>query len=90
MDAKEAVALAKQHIQTLFANEGIVNVGLEEVEFDRAHQAWNITIGFSRPWDVHDDFPLIRKNMLRTYKKVVLSNQDQSVLSVKNRDVAEA
>ena len=51
MDVKEAVGTAKAHVTDLFAGEEIMNVGLEEVEFDGTKSAWRITIGFSRPWD---------------------------------------
>ena len=51
MDAKAAVVPAKQRIADLFAEEGIKNLGLEEIDYDDAQQAWRVTIGFSRPWD---------------------------------------
>ncbi len=51
MDVKEAVRMAKEYVGQLFADEGIKNVGLEEVVFDDAADEWKITIGFSRPWD---------------------------------------
>ena len=52
MDVKNAVTLAKQEIRNLFAEEGISDLGLEEVEFEDTDEVWRITIGFSRPWDV--------------------------------------
>ena len=36
MDVKEAVQVAKNYIIDLFGEEGIVDVGLEEVDFDQA------------------------------------------------------
>jgi hypothetical protein len=91
MDAKEAVALAKQHVEELFANEGILNLGLEEIEFDRGRKVWQVTLGFSRPWDVRGGATLItRSETARTYKRIVLSDPDKRVLSVKNRDEADA
>ena len=51
MDVKEAVRTAKEYLRDLFEGEQIMNVGLEEVEYERASQIWKITIGFSRPWD---------------------------------------
>ncbi|MEI9888549.1 MAG: hypothetical protein WDN08_19020 [Rhizomicrobium sp.] len=89
MDAKEAVALAKQHVQELFASENILNLGLEELEFDKTHRVWQITLGFSRPWDVYNGTPLIERNPARTYKRIFVSDADKRILSVKNRDVAE-
>ncbi len=89
MDVKEAVDLAKKYVIDLFANEGIVNLGLEEVEFDDSDGVWNVTIGFSRPWDkltgglaalaqVHASS--------RSYKVVRIHDQSRRVLSVKNRE----
>jgi hypothetical protein len=34
MDVKQAVQEAKNHIVHLFAEEGVTNLGLEEVDFD--------------------------------------------------------
>ena len=58
MDVKEAVRTAKEYLGELFADEQIMNVGLEEVKFEDPSHHWNITIGFSRPWD--------QKNVLAT------------------------
>lgn len=49
MDVKQAVEMAKNHIKDLFENEGISNLGLEEVDFDDQTSVWYVTIGFSRP-----------------------------------------
>lgn len=51
MDVKAAVNQAKVEIQALFADEGIRNLGLEEVVHDDSKGVWRVTIGFSRPWD---------------------------------------
>ncbi len=55
MDVKQAVEMAKNHIKDLFENEGISNLGLEEVDFDDQTSVWYVTIGFSRPWDKPDE-----------------------------------
>ena len=85
MNVKEAVELAKKHILELFAEEGISNVGLEEVEYDELQAAWHITIGFSRPWDHH----VFEKDPRRSYK-VVNIGDDGQVRSVKNRETSDA
>ena len=54
MDVKAAVALAKNHITDLFAQEGLTNLGLEEVEYDEVREQWRITVGFSRSWDIRE------------------------------------
>ena len=47
MDVKTASLMAKKYLIDLFEDEGISNVGLEEVEFDELSNSWRITIGFS-------------------------------------------
>jgi hypothetical protein len=51
MDVKKAVTIAKTWLLDVLSEEGITNVGLEEVEFDEDKGEWLITIGFSRPWN---------------------------------------
>ena len=43
MDVKAAVDHAKIQIQTLFGDEGIKNLGLEEVVHDDAKSVWRVT-----------------------------------------------
>ena len=88
MDVKQAVRTAKDYLADLMADEGIENLGLEEVQFDEVAQRWNVTIGFSRPWD--------RKNALtaalteygrsdRSYKVLSIDDADGRVKSLKDR-----
>lgn len=92
MDVKQAVALAKQHIADLFAEENLSNIGLEEVEFDEHPGEWRVTVGFSRPWD---EVPRNALSALagatavrRTYKVVRIADTSGRVLSVKEREAA--
>lgn len=92
MDAKEAVRLAKQHVLDLFAEEAIMDIGLEEVEFNELDNTWSITIGFSRPWDqAHSILGATLAGQMgiprRSYKVVLISGSDAKVISVKNREV---
>jgi len=87
MDIKQAVSIAKQNIIELFGEEGLINVGLEEVERDGAF--WHITIGFSRPWNsTRNALTAITGEMLpkRAYRVVSLSDDDGNLLSIKRRD----
>jgi hypothetical protein len=59
MNVKEAVNVARAYVAELFSSEHAVNMGLEEVEFDDTRGVWNVTIGFSRPWDRPETSPLI-------------------------------
>ena len=90
MEVKEAVNLAKFHIQELFESEKIYNLGLEEVEFDDAYKRWSVTIGFSRPWDEPaNTLASIARHMTypnRSYKVVLIDDTTRQVLSVKDRE----
>ncbi len=93
MDAKEAVGLAKRHVADLFAQEGVTNLGLEEVEYDDARQQWRVTVGFSRSWDHPRQLAAIagltNSGMRRTYKLVIIDEAGK-VLAVRNRETADA
>ena len=90
MYVKEAVERAKVHIQDLFGDEGVHNVGLEEVEFDDASKTWIVTIGFSRPWDepANSLVSIARQMALpsRSYKVVRIDDRTGEVQSVRNRE----
>ena len=91
MDVKEAVLEAKTYVSDLFADEEIINVGLEEVDFDATAEIWAITIGFSRPWDrVRTGTALLlgRESgppFRRSYKAVRIQKSDGKILSVRDR-----
>ena len=90
MDAKEAVSTAKKYVQDMFSEERIVNLGLEEVEFDDSDRAWHVTLGFSRPWDeprsVLAGLGDVRPK--RAYKVIRISDASGKVISVKNYSAA--
>ena len=92
MDVKEAVQTAKKYVAELFTGETIANVGLEEVVFDDTSNNWEVTIGFSRPWDYKNPNPmspiltgLTNQPATRSYKLVCINNDDGQVLSLKDR-----
>jgi hypothetical protein len=91
MKVREAVAAAKGHIQELFADEQIANLGLEEVEFDEATGTWTVTLGFSRPWDkpvgpFANLAPLELRPWRRDYKIIQISDATGNLISIKNRE----
>ena len=88
MNVKQAVAIAKEHIAELFGEEEILNLGLEEVELDD-EGFWRITIGFSRPWNRNAGAVLSGENS-RSYKIVLLRNNDGHVMSVKDWNISKA
>jgi hypothetical protein len=98
MDMKEAVSSAKAYVREAFSDDRIINLGLEEVEYDPTDREWLVTIGFSRPWDrpkrsavssaffpVESDAPPEPLN--REYR-IVRIRDNGEVLSVRLRDVA--
>ena len=101
MDVKEAARAARAYIADLFADENVQHVGLEEVEFNDVAEVWNITIGFSRPWELSKDpasysSPLLEELKLpppptlhRSYKIVRVRDSDGCVISVTHRALAE-
>jgi hypothetical protein len=87
LDTKEAVKLAKDWVGKFFADEGVADIGLEEVRFHRG--VWEITIGFSRSWDVASvagsSLGLQRP---RSYKVVLVSDAEKSVVGARIREAA--
>lgn len=51
IDGKTAVVKAKLYLADLMADEKLSNIGLEELELNRSTNAWNVTLGFTRPWN---------------------------------------
>ena len=83
MDVKDAVQVAKNYIMDLFGEEGLVDVGLEEVDVDPSGN-WIVTIGFSRSWD-RNIGSVLSGAASRSYKAVRIQDEDGRVLSVKDR-----
>ena len=91
MDVKEAVSAAKRYLNDLMADEGLVNLGLEEIEHNDASGVWYVTVGFSRPWNnVRNALTALAGNVAaeRSYRVVALRDADGQVLSVKRRDTS--
>ena len=82
MEVKQAVATAKDYVADLFEDEQIAHVGLEEVKL--LGGVWEITIGFSRPWD-RGVLSIAPDPSLRSYKVVRIRDTSGEVLSVVNR-----
>ncbi len=86
MDVKEAVQTAKKYVAELFTDETIADVGLEEVEFNNMSNNWEVTIGFSRPWQTNLlAAALSNQQQKRSYKLVCINDDSGQVLSLKDR-----
>jgi hypothetical protein len=90
MDVKQAVELAKKTFLEIFAEDHPVNLGLEEIEFDESSGTWQITLGFSRPWDKSNPLAsaIASINPPRSYKIVKISDESGKLMSIKNREIA--
>ena len=94
MDVKEAAKLAKEYVADLFVEEGIGNVGLEEIELKPGPDGrfWVVTVGFSRPWDQGGlaAITLGQRSLRRSYKVLRIDDDNGNVESVKDRILREA
>ena len=93
MDVKEAAKLAKDYVADLFAEEGIGNVGLEEIELKPGPNGrfWSVTVGFSRPWDQGGlaTITLGQRGLRRSYKVLRIDDQNGTVESIRDRILQE-
>lgn len=89
LSVRLAVEIAKRHVQEVFNDENLSNLGLEEIEFDDGKDEWVVTVGFSRPWDNPQNAlaALAKSVPLRSFKVVRINDLTQQVVSVKNREV---
>lgn len=92
MDVKKASQTAKDYLLDLFEGEEIMNIGLEEIEFDNSSKNWSVTVGFSRPWDYSNKSPTtptlfgeLSQPLARSYKIVRINDSSGQVLAVKDR-----
>jgi hypothetical protein len=76
MNLKEAVAVAKQQVNDLFAPDVPRNVRLEQFLYDDHLGVWSLTIGFVLPDHAEE---------ARSYEIVRVSEADKSVLAIKDR-----
>ena len=95
MNIKDAIKVAKDYVNEVLADEQVTNLGLEETEFEPASGCWNITLGFSRPWntprtraqEVLENMGAV-SSLRRSYKLFTISREGE-VLSMKNRPKVE-
>ena len=84
MDVKEAVRTAKDYLIVVFDGENITDVGLEEAVFNNESDTWDITIGFSRPWDARNSV-VSALRLRRSYKVVSIDGVTGHVKSLTDR-----
>lgn len=92
-EVNAAIQVAKEFLLKAFQGEKLENLGLEEVQWNKYENTWNITFGFSRRWD----HPPPSNHFLamaaaaaaarpqRTYKVVTVDLNGPKGLSITNR-----
>ena len=90
MEVRDAVKSAKNYVAEMFEDEPIHNIGLEEIEFDRAQGVWSVTIGFAREWRESGSVMRALASPCRTYKVVRISDTDGTVQSIRHREISGA
>lgn len=91
MDAKQAIAKAKQHLSEIFSEELTSPPTLEEVWLDDVADEWNVTLGVRRPSnyverDVWRDPLSTKSRTVPDYKVVRVSNKSGQVQAVLSRE----
>ena len=79
MDVKEAARVAKDWVRDVLADENPLNIGIEEVEYNRDYDEWLVTVGFSRPWNsTRNPITMLSEdeNYKRTYKVIRISGKE--------------
>ena len=92
MDVNKAVETAREYVEKLYVKEQIMDVGLEEVEFDCETYEWKVTIGFSRPWDMGRTFGLaaaLSNGLRRRSYKVIRVCDDGEVRSLRDHGLSD-
>ncbi len=86
-DLKTIVQQAKSTVLELFTDEGISNVGLEELEVSDDGTVYQVTIGFSRPWDyAKSPIAQIQGGIPKREYKVIKLTSDGTMMSINNRE----
>ena len=97
MEIKDAIKKAISCVKDVFSDEKIEYVGLEEVRFDKEDGVWEVTVGFSRPWDSPKSSQSHINQLLdiipsqrRHYKIVKIDDASGEVKAIEIREVAHA
>lgn len=91
MNVKDAVKEAIEYVAEIFREEKPENIGLEEAFLNEDEKVWEVTVGFSRPWDHPKQAGVIANlqalNPKRQYKVVKIDNETGKVKSIKIREI---
>ena len=105
MELKEALRTAVAYVSQIesltgrgetpeaFLNNG--DVAIEEVIFDDASDAWDVSVGFFRPWNRTGDSVFVPTSramipQMRTIKTVVIDNRENRVIEYRPFETVSA
>jgi hypothetical protein len=83
---REAVRIAKEFLSGIYAEEEILDVGLEEVKFEEPR--WAVTLGFRRPWSRGNLVETLGGPTGREYKRIQIDGATGRVLGMEMRRAA--
>jgi hypothetical protein len=83
---QEAVRIAKEFLSGIYAEEEILDVGLEEVKFEQP--SWSVTLGFRRPWSRGGLAEALGGPTDRDYKRIFIDGATGKVLGMEMRRAA--
>jgi len=89
LEPSEAIRRAKAWLASIYADEKITNIGLEEVRWIGGK--WEITLGFDRfppDYDAMPAFVAALAKLRRDYKVIVISGKDNAIIEMRNREAA--
>jgi len=97
MNVKQAASIAMEHIKDVFDSEKTDNIGFEEAIFQENYKdfgqgVWDITIGFSRPWDYPKAGLMIglrSQNPAREYKIVRIDDKTGEIIAIEIREMQQ-
>ena len=92
MDVKQAVRKAVDYVTDIYADASIKDVDVEEIVFDDAQDAWDITVGFFRRWSPTNAEQALwrvesKRWQDRTFKVVKINDGDGRVVSMTHREL---
>lgn len=88
MEVKEIVRTAMDQMAYILADENPTNIGFEEIIYDDDDKLWDVTVGFSRPWDYpNGTFVLGGRTQPARHYKIVKVNNEGDVVGIKIREI---
>lgn len=86
LEQPDVVAKAKSYVRTLYGDEPLADIGLEEIEFDSTAGIWRVTLAVARHSAQNDLIARLGGMLRRSLKVVQIADEDGRPLSMKDRE----